>query len=242
MWLLRIVAILLCLPLLASAQSLGRMSHADGQIKVIRAGQVIPQNIDPLQLPIELFPGDKVQSAGSSEARIRLADNSLILLQSSSLLILLTADHQKLDQGRVLYSVRKRGGLKGLKVSTRSATIGVKGTEFLVQQDEQQQKVLLNEGIVELVAEGSPFLKPIQDEMQAFENYKQDVNDEFDEYQRQLNLEFQEYVKSFTMEAGQGFAIGDQQNLKIVEFTEQDTQDFSRLNELADNPQHPDAS
>ena len=233
MWLQRFLVILLLLPVLAFAQPLGKLSHADGQIKIIRQGQVIPQKVNPDELPLELFPGDKVQSQSGAEARIRLSDNSLILLQSSSLLILHSADHQKLDQGRVLYNVRKRGGLQGLKVSTRSATIGVKGTQFLVQQDEQQQKVLLNEGVIELAADGDPFLKPVQDEIKAFEKYQKDVSAEFDEYQRQLNLEFQEYVKSFTMEAGQGFAIGDKQNLQAVEFSEQDALDFSRLNELA---------
>lgn len=233
MWLQRFLLVILLLPAMAFAQPLGKLSHADGQIKIIRQGQVVPEKVASQALPLDLFPGDKVQSSSGSEARIRLADNSLILLQASSLLILLSEGHQKLAQGRVLYNVRKRGGLKGLKVSTRSATIGVKGTQFLVQQDDQQQKVLLNEGVVELVSDGDLFLKPIQDQMQAFENYKQDINAEFDEYQRQMNQEFQEYVKSLTMAAGQGFAIGDQQSLSKIEFSEQDKSDFSRLNELA---------
>jgi len=234
MWLIqRLALILLILPLMAFAKPLGKLSHADGQIKIIRQGQVIPEKVNPQQLPVELFPGDKVQSQPNSEARIRLVDNSLILLQSASLLILHNEDHQKLEQGRVLYDVRKRGTLKGLKVSTRSATIGVKGTQFLVQQDEEQQKVLLNEGVVELVSDDDLFLKPVQDQMQAFENYQKDITAEFEEYQNQMNKEFQEYVRSLTMEAGQGFAIGDQQSLTTVEFTEQDNRDFSRLNKFA---------
>ncbi|GAA3912102.1 FecR family protein [Litoribacillus peritrichatus] len=161
---------------------------------------------------------DVLRTKRNSNAVIQLIDGSTVLLQEKSSIHLKGLQSLSLEEGTVLFDIRKRGNSKGLRVSTKTAVIGVKGTQFLVKDENDQVDVYLNKGRVEV--------NPVEG---SFKHYKAVTSDSFDEYSKQMmsqfeeekqkmrqgiadmKREFVEYLKSFDMEAGTAVSIsGDE--------------------------------
>ena len=84
-----------------------------------------------------------------------------------------------LEEGTVLFDIRKRGKSRGLTIATKTAVIGVKGTQFLVRDTDDSIAVFLNEGKVEVT--------PIDGQ---FKHYKAKTTNSFESYSQQINHQF----------------------------------------------------
>ncbi|GLQ30984.1 FecR family protein [Litoribrevibacter albus] len=179
------------------------MLHKQGEVRGIKAssGDILKAQ-------------DILRTKRNSNAVIQLIDGSTIVLQEQSSLHLKGLQSLSLEEGTVLFDIRKRGQSKGLTVATKTAVIGVKGTQFLVKDEDNQVDVYLNEGNVEI--------NPIEG---SFKHYKAVTTASFDEYSQQMMQEFQQekekmqqgiedmkrefvdYLNSFDMEAGTAVSI-----------------------------------
>ncbi|MFC3149682.1 FecR domain-containing protein [Litoribrevibacter euphylliae] len=161
---------------------------------------------------------DILRTKRNSQAVVQLIDGSTIVLQEQTSLHLKGLQSLSLEEGTVLFDIRKRGKSKGLQVATKTAVIGVKGTQFLVKDEDNQVDVYLNEGNVEInPIEGSfKHYKAVSTE--SFNDYSQQMMEEFQKEKEKMHQgiedmkrEFVEYLNSFDMKAGTAVSIsGDE--------------------------------
>ncbi len=112
--------------------------------------------------------------------------------------------------GKVYYVFRKVFGKeKSRKVTTRFATIGIRGTIFIVDVSEGNQQVALQEGKLNIESPDAAyeFYKPaaVADEFAAYQRQEkqrqQELKQEFTDYKKDIDKAFIEYKKSFDLEA-----------------------------------------
>jgi ferric-dicitrate binding protein FerR (iron transport regulator) len=109
--------------------------------------------------------------------------------------------------GKIYFTFRKIFG-KPKQVKTAFATIGVRGTTFIVYDNENGEGVALSEGRLEVESPGPDFEIHRKQELDEFEAFKQQAHEqqqalkkEFDDYRNRMQHEFVEYKKNFTLEA-----------------------------------------
>lgn len=211
------------------ADSIGYIKQVSGTVKLYRQGEFKAKNIISEQLPATLFAGDKVRSKGDSEAVIYLQDGSTVMLTPRSMIIFHQQYDHFIEEGKILYDVRKQGGASGLIVATKSATIGVKGTQFMVKSNAGQQSIYLKRGLITVEAIADDFERSLASELSQFERYSQELESGFEQYKAKLEKEYIEYVKSISMNAGQAINISAENALTDIAFTAEDEDDFSQL-------------
>jgi ferric-dicitrate binding protein FerR (iron transport regulator) len=130
-----------------------------------------------------------------------LSDGSKVILDERSKLKILGKSDLAHEEGKVYYHIKKRGS-KGLKVSTKFAIIGVKGTKFIINAEEGSQGVSLKEGLVGIDSLQGEFELHKKKEMDEFAAYQAKINGEFESYKKALQEEFVTYVSSFDLKPG----------------------------------------
>jgi hypothetical protein len=110
--------------------------------------------------------------------------------------------------GMIYYALNSVKGDQKLEVRTKTATIGVRGTRFLVTDLPDRNEIGMRKGLVSVTSPEGEFeihRKAGQDE---FEVYKQEAQDaiakqkkEFDEYKADTEREFVEYKREFSLGA-----------------------------------------
>jgi hypothetical protein len=161
---------------------------------------------------------DILRTKRNSQAVVQLIDGSTVVLQEQSSLHLKGLQSLSLEEGTVLFDIRKRGGSKGLQVATKTAVIGVKGTQFLVKDKDNKVDVYLNEGKVEVNPVEGSFKHYKAVTTASFDDYSKQMMAQFEEEKKemqegveQMKREFVEYLKSYDMNAGTAVSIsGDE--------------------------------
>lgn len=159
---------------------------------------------------------DILRTKRNSQAVIQLIDGSTIVLQEKSSLHLKGLLSLSLEEGTVLFDIRKRGKSKGLTVATKTAVIGVKGTQFLVRDVDETIDVFLNEGKVDVTPVAGEFKHYKAVVASSFEEYSQQMNAQFAEKKEEMRKgveamkrEFVEYLARYDMEPGSAIAISN---------------------------------
>ena len=133
-------------------QAVGEMELLRGQVKVRHLGQGrIFRNVGD-RAP--LFVGDVVHTGGESRARLSFdGKNETVAMYGKSHFVVneVTPSRSRflLNVGKALFGVFRS---KNFSVQTSTATIGVKGTEFVVGTDGQQTFLLTITGVVGMVS------------------------------------------------------------------------------------------
>jgi len=109
--------------------------------------------------------------------------------------------------GKIYFTFKKVFG-PTRQVKSKFATIGIRGTTFIVYDDESGEGVALQEGELEVESPGEAFEIHKQRELTEYEAFleearqrQQALQDEFDTYKKDIKKEFVEYKKSFTLKA-----------------------------------------
>jgi len=176
-----------------------------GVVKVYKKDDL--RGVDVNDNNTDFFVGDSVKTRRDSEAFIKMADGSKIILEEMSALVVNGIRDTEVGDGKVLFDVIKLGQVAGFMVKTKTATIGVKGTQFAVVSDNNSLDIFLNEGEVSVEAIQGEFKRYIKKELDEFEAYILQQKGEYDEYKKHLQEEFVEYVRSFTMKEGSAVSI-----------------------------------
>ncbi len=114
--------------------------------------------------------------------------------------------------GKVYYTFRKLlgGGNEERKVRTPVATIGIRGTRFMIAGEGENIDLAMEEGKVEVEPEAGQFKLYKEKEEQAFDDFRREMEmgvqamkDEFEQYKQAQEREFIAYVESLTVTDGQ---------------------------------------
>ncbi|WP_457623267.1 FecR domain-containing protein [Persephonella sp.] len=197
------------------SQDAGKIVKFEGKVKVFRESSVRGINVDGSNFP--LFVKDIIKTKSRSMAFIKFIDDSKIVLTEKSSLIIEDVDTVSAEGGRVLFSIKKRGGIRGLKVKARSVVIGVKGTKFIVDMSDDSMNIFLKEGLLSVRSLVGEFVRYKKKEISEFEKFKKEHIDEFEEYKKEMEEEFKEFVKEFEMREGTAVSItdGEVRDIKI---------------------------
>lgn len=115
--------------------------------------------------------------------------------------------------GKVLYLFERKRILER-NVAVNTAVMGIRGTTFLVEADDQQAWVGLKEGKLEIVSVREGFQLFRGKEQQAFEQFKQEgaaaiarEKQAFELYRNQMREEFVAFKKSFRLNERQSLKL-----------------------------------
>lgn len=154
-----------------------------------------------------LCAGDRIITYTDTKVIIKLRDGSDLIMDEACELLFLDVDRLRQDAGEVYYKIKKRVGVKGLKIETSLSIIGIKGTEFIVDLRDEGE-IALNEGFIGIESLHAEFELHKQKVMQAYEQYKQEQMDGFEAYKAEADKEVVSYVKAFDLEPGRMLSFG----------------------------------
>ncbi len=159
-----------------------------------------------------LPPKNILTTGPNGRAVVRMGNAGYFVLEKNSKIeIGNTQDHAgflRQITGMIYYALNKIKGDQKLEVRTKSATIGVRGTRFLIADMPERNEIDMRKGEVSVTSPEGDFeihKKSVQGE---FEAYKQEAKDaiekekkEFDEYKAKTEREFVEYKREFSLGA-----------------------------------------
>lgn len=180
----------------------------------------------------KLFSGYALKTGGKSEAKIVLIDNTSIILTEKSILTFPSYNKIVADNGTVLFKVTKRDELQGFTVQTKTATIGVKGTQFAVAVDDESVKVFCKEGVVGVKSIKGEFRKYVKKELDEYNQFLKDQFQDYTQYKKELEEEFVEFVKEFDMKPNMAVVISNSNEVKNIDFPENINELFDELNKF----------
>lgn len=191
----------------------GKLITYEGKVKIYQVDNVRGQNI--VQNYVGLFVQDLIRTKRNSTASIKLADESNIVLTEKSSLEILDLKDINVSEGKVLFKIKTQGDTRGIKIATKTATIGVKGTTFAVVADNSSVGIFLQEGNLKVEPIQGDFKHFIKKEMD-FDSYLKEQNEDFKEYKDTMEKEFIEFVKEIAMEGGTAITISTENEVRDV--------------------------
>jgi hypothetical protein len=184
--------------------SRGRILKVEGDVQVINEHGEVRKSGKSWLLVKEL---DTIETGKGGKAVVQFTDGALSVLDEKSRLRIEKTNWLSHLGGKIYFTFRKVFG-EPRKVKSKFATIGVRGTTFIVQDDEKGKGVALQEGQLEVESPGEAFEIHKQKAMSEFEAFKQQakdkkaaLKDEYSKYKKKTMKEFVEYKKSFTLES-----------------------------------------
>ncbi len=178
--------------------TIGFIEKFKGVVKVKRMNAFKPIRVRKKET--RLFAGDIVRTRKHSWSLIKFLNKHRLLLEEDSILYLPSPSELDLKHGRIYVKIRK--GIKGLKLKAGIALIGVKGTEFAVDFNQNQTLIYVKEGKIKVSNSKGMFKRYLKKQQNEFETYKKKELEEFRKYKEKMEKEFYEYVKSFELKKG----------------------------------------
>jgi len=226
-----ILVLIICslLPFAAYAQdSIGSIKRYTGSVEIYDGASPRPALVAKPDTEIALK--NRIATKRVSAAVIELNSGDKVALSENSTVTFASTNKINPEAGKVVFSIKKRGTVTGaVAVGLKTAVIGVKGTQFLVDMSQDGKcKVYLKEGEITVDAVEGEFAKHGKVVMDEYEAYVRKMMGEYDKYVAELQKQYTEYVKSFTMKAGQAVSI-DGNNVETVDFDTKAMSEFDLL-------------
>lgn len=149
----------------------------------------------------------------NGRAVVRMGNSGYIVLEKNSKIEI---DRSKDNAGflrqltgMIYYAINTiKGDQKKLEVRTATATIGIRGTRFMVAELPDRKEIGMRKGLVSVTSLEGEFEIHRKAELDEFEVYKQEARDaiakekkEFEEYKAKSEREFIEYKREFSLGA-----------------------------------------
>ena len=184
----------------------GKVLKFSGDVEVVNAKgekRVVTKVDEPLN---EM---DTIVTKKGARIVVRFDDGALSVLDEKSRLRVEKTSWFSYLGGKVYFTFKKVFG-ETRRIKTRAATIGVRGTTFIISENEKGESVALKAGLLQVESNGPVFeihKKKIMDEFAQFKQQhqqaQQELKDEFEQYKQQTTQEFIEYRKAFTLRSNQ---------------------------------------
>ncbi|MBT8119991.1 MAG: FecR family protein [Gammaproteobacteria bacterium] len=182
----------------------GKVLKFDGDVEVVDANgekRTIKENDEAVN---EM---DTIVTKDGASVIVQFDDGALSMLDEKSRLRVEKTSWFSYLGGKVYFTFKKVFG-EPRQVKTRAATIGVRGTTFIISENDQNngETVALKEGLLDVESTGPAFEIHKQKELDEFERFKMEqqaaraeMKDEFEQYKKQTMREFVEYRRNFTL-------------------------------------------
>lgn len=217
----------------------GKVLKVNGEVEITDAKgeKRSVKNIDE-----PLHEMDTIVTKKGGRIVVQFDDGALSVLDEKSRLRVEQTSWFSYLGGKVYFTFKKIFG-PSRHVKTRAATIGVRGTTFIISENSEQngEYVALKEGLLQVESTGPAFeihKKKILDEFEQFkleqQRAKQAVQDEFDEYKQQNMREFVEYRREFTLRADRVIKLSGYR-VDEAAMTEADRADFESFESEAED-------
>lgn len=201
----------------AQAESFrARIVKIEGHVYVVNAEG---EQRKPSKKQYLVNSNETVITRKDSKAVIQFEDGAMSVLDEKSSLRVEQSGWLSQLGGKVYYVFRKAFGRdRPKKVKTKFATIGIRGTTFIVNIDSNNQQVALQEGKLNIESPGDDYeVIKSQANLENFAAFKKQaeqknqlMQDEFSDYKKNINKEFVEYKKSFDLLANKVVSISGQ--------------------------------
>ena len=214
----------------------GRILKVNGDVHIINDKGEVRELEESKFLVREM---DTIVTSDNGMAVVRFNDGSMSVMSEKSKLRVEKTNWLSHIGGKIYFTFRKIFG-KPKQVRTRFATIGVRGTTFIITDDEVSgQGVALQEGLVEVESPGDAFEIHRQRESDEFAAFKQQMHEqkqqmqnEFESYKQRTAEEFVEYKKQFTLEPNHVIRF-DGSRVDETVMTEEDRKEFEAFEAIA---------
>lgn len=160
-----------------------------------------------------LPPSNTLATGPNGRAVVRMGKAGYIVLEKNSKIEIGNAKDRagflRQITGMIYYALNAiKKDQRRLEVRTKTATIGVRGTRFLVTDLPERNEIGMRKGLVSVTSLEGEFEIHRKAEQDEFEAYKQQGKDaiakqkrEFDEYKASTEREFVEYKREFSLGA-----------------------------------------
>ncbi len=183
----------------------GKVLQVNGDVEVIDAkGE--KRSVKDAGEPLNEM--DTVVTKKGGSVIVEMNDGALSVLNEESRLRVEKTRWFSYLGGKIYFTFKKMFG-EPRRVRTRSATIGVRGTTFIISDNEEQgsESVALKEGLLQIESTGPAFEIHKKKVLDEFEQYKlqshqaqKKMKDEFEQYKQQTMKEYVEYQREFTLQ------------------------------------------
>lgn len=158
--------------------------------------------------------GQSVYTGKKGNVVIKFSDGGIVILNQNSRFKVIKPNLYSHLKGKIYYAFKKMMTKKKKMIRSKTAVIGVRGTTFIINDDEKTQNVALKEGNLNIESLGPAFevrRKKVRDEFDDFkESMYQDIESEKKEYEAYVSetkKEFIEYKKAFVLQENYQISI-----------------------------------
>jgi hypothetical protein len=183
------------------------VASADKLVRVIKVS-----NMGDYRVGQTLPGGTIIKTQANQRIALRTPSGDNIVVGSNSELVIKKLSWFKQLFGKIFYFFKKRDD-NASTVETNTATIGIRGTSFLINSDDNTQstRVALDTGELEIESpDDEPFKVHKPPALSEFEAYKQQVDaainqisENYKTFEQGVESEFVEFKKSVLLSAGQ---------------------------------------
>ncbi|PLX70981.1 MAG: hypothetical protein C0602_02805 [Denitrovibrio sp.] len=214
-----------------AAEQVGIISKYSGKISMFEGDS--PRPIDVKENGTPIYLKNKISTKTGSSAIIELLNGDRIALDEKSTMTILDKEEFRPWDGKIVFHIKKRGGVSGVKIKLTSTVIGVKGTKFLInaEKDTKTYDIFLKEGLIECTPIEGKFKMYKEVVIDEYEAYVKKMVGELEEYVKKLEEEFVEYVDSFLMKPKQAFTVTGKE-VRKAEYTDDIDDAFNIFDEL----------
>ena len=195
-----------------SGEHRGTVLKVTGDVEVIDA-KGVTRAITGVDEPLN--EDDTVVTKKDSRVVLRFDDGTLSVLNEESRLRVESTSWYSYLGGKIYFTFKRVFGQQR-RVKTPSATLGIRGTTFIIDGDvsDEGETVSLKEGLVSVESTGPAFEIHRAKDMDEFEAFRQQheqaqraMRDEFEQYRQQTMKEFVEYRRQFTLKPGRSISL-----------------------------------
>lgn len=217
----------------------GKVLKFSGDVEVINANgeKRVVKSVNE-----SLNENDTIVTKKNARVVVQFDDGALSVLDEKSRLRVEKTSWFSYLGGKVYFTFKKVFG-QPRQVKTRAATIGIRGTTFIISENENQdgESVALQEGLLDVESTGPAFeihKKKVMDEFAQFKQQgqqaKQVMQDEFSQYKKQTQTEFIEYRREFTLQPNRVISLSGYR-VDETEMSDADRADFESFEAEADD-------
>jgi hypothetical protein len=223
----------------------------DGELIIVKSeGEVWANDRSGKTVRVEnasgLLPSNNMlQTGANGRAVVRFGTAGYVVLNSNSKIEINKANDGaglfRHITGMVYYAMNKiKGGQQPLGVRTKTATIGIRGTRFLVVDEPGRGEIGMRKGQVSVTSLEGEFEIHKKAEQSEFEAYKQNASNaiakeksEFEAYKANAEKEFVEFKREFNLGANR-MASFDGKHVEDKPLSEESRMDMENIETYAD--------
>ena len=172
----------------------------------------------------KVYVGQTILTNKNSRILIKQKNGNIIAIGKNSTLKLDDKFLVTQEKGNIFFNIAKKAAKFGkyrFKIKLKTATMGIRGTNFIVKNGDENEEILLREGKLEFMAKNNAFAlykKKIEDEFNTFKNefkeYENELIREFNQYKKEENYQFDKFATKFDLEENSLVVLSGQKAYK----------------------------